>query len=68
MNQVVITMTKAAYNNYMKSTKDGGGGFKDPTQLVKYLNEAGGYMGEVIGISVDKEDNYYEKEYDKDVF
>lgn len=51
MREIVVSMTRSAYREYMK--KDGG--FKDRRQLISYLNKTGGYLGTVVEINVEED-------------
>ena len=64
MNNITVTMTRDAYNRYIKSAENGGAGLKDKSKLIKYLNEVGGYLGHVTNVVVEDEKiktNYTDK-------
>lgn len=53
MSDITVTMSRAAYAYYLKSRKDGGGGCKDKQELIRYLNNTGRYLGNVVDIHVE---------------
>lgn len=48
MNEIVVTMSRAAYENYMTRGK-----LKSKEALIQYLNESGHYRGTVVDVHVD---------------
>ena len=52
MNEIRITMTKAARNVYAKE------GLADNKKLLEYLNNTGHYLGKVVGVSIDGDPVY----------
>lgn len=50
--EIVVTMSKRAYDFYTKSKKKGGAGL-DKKGLIAYLDRMGGFIGKVVGISVE---------------
>lgn len=48
MNEIVVTMTRAAYESYMSKGK-----LKNKEALIKYLNETGNYLGKVVDVHVE---------------
>lgn len=64
MDNITVTMTRDAYNRYLRSAEDGGGGLKDKSRLIKYLNDVGGYLGHVTNVVIENEKiktNYTDK-------
>jgi len=64
MDYITVTMTRDAYSKYLRPVKEGGAGFKDKSQLIKYLNDIGGYLGRVTNVVVEEEQiktNYTDK-------
>ena len=52
--EIVVTMSKRAYDFYTRSKKSGGAGL-DRNGLISYLDHAGGYLGKVVGIRIDND-------------
>ena len=48
MKEIVVTMSRAAYDAYMTRGK-----LKNNKELVRYLNETGHYMGTVVDVNVE---------------
>ena len=48
MKEIVVTMTRAAYEAYMNRGK-----LKNKDALIKYLNETGHYLGTVVDVHVE---------------
>ena len=53
MRDIKVTMTRKAYQQYMKPHKDGGGGIKNRKELIEYLNKTAGYRGRVVDVAVE---------------
>ena len=50
--EIVVTMSKRAYDFYTRSKKKGGSGL-DRKGIISYLDRMGGFIGKVVGISVE---------------
>ena len=48
MNEIVVTMSRAAYEYYMTHGK-----LKSKEALIQYLNNTGNYRGTVVDVHVD---------------
>lgn len=48
MREIVVTMSRAAYDSYMTRGK-----LKSKKDLINYLNETGHYMGTVVDVHVE---------------
>lgn len=48
MNEIVVTMSRAAYDSYMTRGK-----LKSKKDLIDYLNSVGHYRGTVVDVNVE---------------
>lgn len=48
MKEIVVTMSRAAYDSYMTRGK-----LKNKKELIRYLNDVGHYRGTVVDVNVE---------------
>lgn len=53
MDGIILVVSQKLMDFYYRPRKEGGAGFKNKADIIKYLNLTGHYMKEVVDIKVD---------------